>query len=31
MLPQAALLQYVLEAKPSVPADVAVFTAGMNW
>jgi hypothetical protein len=28
---QAALLLYVLEAKPSVPAEAAVFVSAMNW
>jgi hypothetical protein len=28
---QAALLQYVLEAKTTVAADVAKFISGMNW
>lgn len=28
---QAALLQYVLVAKPTVPSDAAMFNAGMHW
>ena len=28
---QAALLQYALEVKTSVPSEVAMFVTGFNW